>query len=422
MANPVISGQNMVRVGNLATDNLYVSIVGGSVTVAFPADTTTAAPGAGATGLVVRVAGSVPVAFQGIANVTTQTSVSVTGLPVWFAPGALVAISNAVSVDVTTGTPGATATAAVFRIPGIQVVTAQTSVSVSGFPVYFQPGALIAASTALSITGVSIGAVVSGVVSVSVLPAISISVSAVLGTIITISGLPAISISVSAILGTVIAISNLASVGTITAVVGVSNVTNVASIGTITAVVGVSNVTNVASVGTVTAIVGVSNVTLLVGAAGTTALVHPSSTGLPVINKDIFRQPFQIIVSSTIAGASSTLFMNIYTNGTQVTTGASFWVPGSRIRILGMVVQAVSSAVLSQANFAVICGTAAASLSVTATVGIVAILPYMPAATANYAAFDMQLDGPAGATTLALAMLIGTSHTIQAAMIQGFMF
>jgi hypothetical protein len=67
-----------------------------------------------ATGLVVRQVGA--------AGVTTQASVSVTGLPMWFAPGALVAISS------------------------IAGVTTQASVSVTGLPVWFNPTAALRVS------------------------------------------------------------------------------------------------------------------------------------------------------------------------------------------------------------------------------------------------------------------------------------
>ena len=87
-----------------------------------------------------------------------------------------------------------------------------------------------------------------------------------------------------------------------------------------------------------------------------------------------------------------------------------------------MNVVAVSSAVVSQAMLAVLYGTAAASLSVTATVGVGAILPYLPAATAQFNLNGMWNDGPPAATSIALGLIQGTSHAIQAFVISGYLF
>lgn len=418
-------------------------------------------------GTVTAGAGTTVVSIGNVVPVTTQSSVSVSGLPVWFAPGVTVAVVPGVSVNalvtgvvsvsampavsvsvsavlgtvvtllgtvavnvvagaagggsVTTTAPGITATGQVMWIAGGQ----STSVS----PVFVSVGVV-------SVTGVSLNVVVSGVVSVSVLPAVSISVSAVLGTIITqlgtqvvtvvpglsvslgqlanvvvsttassgqsgpvvwlgqnqfvqtmtgvsigitgpvsISVMPAVSISVSAALGTVITI-----LGTqvVSVVPGVSvGITVSAALGTVITILG----TQIVSV-----VPGVSVIAQLSSIVPVTTAASVSVSGIPVwLNPtqqvsiaSVLLQPVIINLSSTLIGPNTTLLFSVYTGNTFVTTGASFWaVPAGKVfRVMAMQMQNVSSAVLGVGKLMVIVGTAAASLSVTSTVGVAAMLPW----------------------------------------------
>jgi len=135
-------------------------------------------------------------------------------------------------------------------------------------------------------------------------------------------------------------------------------------------------------------------------------------------------QPVVINISSTVVGSSTTLLMTVFTAGTAVTTGASFWVPpsGMVFRIKAMQMVAVSSAVLSNARLAVLLGTAAASVSVVATVGVPAMLPYaIQASTTPFqqAGYDADV---VGGTTVGVGVIGGTSHSILGAVIQGMLF
>jgi hypothetical protein len=134
-----------------------VWIVGGQGTTANPVVVT---------GTVAAGAGTTVVSIQGIVPVTTAASVSVSGLPVWLNPTQQVVVSGLVGHSITgsvnivstaivslatggsvtlVGTVGASIIAAV-SLSGITPVATQTSVSISGVPVWFAPGALVAVS------------------------------------------------------------------------------------------------------------------------------------------------------------------------------------------------------------------------------------------------------------------------------------
>ena len=188
------------------------------------------------------VSGSV--SFLDIVPVTTQVSVSVSGLPVWMNPtqgvtilgvqsvntivagfsvNALVtgvvsvSVLPAVSISVSAvlgtivtvlGTqvvsvvPGLSVLASVngtINVSGIVPVVTQASVSVSGWPVWMNPTQGVTILGVQSVNtiaaGFSVQALVTGAVSISVMPAVSISVSAVLGTIVTQLGTQMVSIA-----------------------------------------------------------------------------------------------------------------------------------------------------------------------------------------------------------------------------------
>ena len=148
-------------------------------------------------------------------------------------------------------------------------------------------------------------------------------------------------------------------------------------------------------------------------------------TQLNNVRTDVKGQPVVIMVSKSVAvPADGTLLMTVYTNGTLATAGASFWVvpSGMVMRVQSMNVVALTSAVLSNANLAVLLGTAAASLSVTSTVGVAAVLPYaIQATTTPFSNGSLQGDVAAG-TSIAIGCMGGTSHTVVGAVIQGYLF
>lgn len=144
-----------------------------------------------------------------------------------------------------------------------------------------------------------------------------------------------------------------------------------------------------------------------------------------VTQVEAVRTPVVIFVSKSVAvPTDGTLLMTIHTGGTLVTTGVAVWpVPVNktfRINQINMV--GLTSAVLSQAILAVLLGTAAASMSVTSTVGVAAVLPYaIQASTTPFQAQGLLADVAAG-TTIALGVMGGTSHTVVGAVVQGYLF
>ncbi len=150
-----------------------------------------------------------------------------------------------------------------------------------------------------------------------------------------------------------------------------------------------------------------------------------TSAVIGTVSPDVAQTPVVIFVSKSVAvPTDATLMMTVHTGGTAVTAGASFWVvpSGKTFRIQAMNVIGLTSAVLSNANLAVLLGTAAASLSVTSTVGVAAVLPYaIQASTTPFSLGGFKND-VVGGTTIALGCMGGTSHTIVGAVIQGYLF
>ncbi len=140
--------------------NQEVQTVTGSVliTATTPVSVTGVSLGVVVSG-VVSVSAMPGVSIVNVVPVTTQSSVSVTGLPMWFSPGATVAI-----------------------VPGASVTVSGQVVTITGVQT-----AVVTATTPLSVTGVSVGVVVSG------LPGVSVSFPAVSGVIA--SSVPATSVA-----------------------------------------------------------------------------------------------------------------------------------------------------------------------------------------------------------------------------------
>jgi len=365
-----------------------------------------------------------------------------------------IGISGTTSLDVGATTP-LPVTGSVAVVPGVSVV-AQVSGTITVAPTVFTVNTLAA--------GASVNALVTGVVSVSAMPAVSISVSAALGTVITILGtqvvsvvpgvsvnalvtgvvsisvLPAVSISVSAVLGTIVtqlgtqmvsiaqtsvSIAALPTVNTIITILGLQVVT----------VTGTQLVTN-ASIFNGTAGAPAANATGLavwnIGMAITTAAPSAAGTGQIVWNAgtamvsvvSVALQPVLIMLPNTVVGSNTTMLFSVHTGATFVTTAASFWVvpAGKVFRIMAIQMANKSSAVLAMGNLCVIVGTAAASLSVTSTVGKAACLMYgIEGTTRVWDQVGMVADIAAG-TSIAIAVTGGTTQTILGGIIQGYLF
>lgn len=185
------------------------------------------------------------------------------------------------------------------------------------------------------------------------------------------------------------------------------------------------SVSGTVSIGAVSGTVQVSGpvqVSGTVTAGGVSGTVQVSGA----VSPDVAQSPVVIYISNTVAvPTDATLMMTVYTGGTVATAGASFWVVpvGKTFRIQAMYVAAKTSAVLGQANLAVLLGTAAASLSVTSTVGIAAALPYaFQTLVTPFTIGGFKNDVVAGTSIAIGVMSGGTSHTINGAVIQGYLF
>jgi len=172
-------------------DYQLVKLAAGQTSATVHLEGTTAAPSAAAAGLVVRqvdglsvtaaVSGSVSlvggtVAVSGVTPVTTQASVSVTGLPVWWNPTATVGLAAGASVSLA-------GTAVVSVVPGVSVVLgglATVDATTAGLPA--------AASTGL-IVALKQGAIVT----VTHLPGNNVTVVSTVRTVDTVLGVVAVS-------------------------------------------------------------------------------------------------------------------------------------------------------------------------------------------------------------------------------------
>lgn len=309
---------------------------------------------------------------------TAGPSISATGQVVWIAGGqgttatpiwVTGTVAAGAGTTVISGTVSVSGTAIVSVVPGVSVV-AQASGTVTA---NLQGVVPVTTAASVSVTGLPVWLNPTQAVVVNTIAA-GFSVQALVSGTVTVSGLAGHAVSVSAIAASQV-------LGTIIAVSGVTSISNLSTIVTILG----------------TQIVSVASVQL---------------------------QPVNIMLSSTVVGSQTTLLMTVYTGATFVTTAASFWVvpAGKVFRIMGMNLVNVSSAVLSRGQLAVIVGTAAASLSVTATVGIAAALPYaIQASTTPFNREGIVADIAAG-TTVGVGLIGGTSQSIQGGVISGYLF
>ena len=407
--------------------------VSGTVSVIGPVQISgTVTAGAGTT----VISGTVTVNVSGIVPVTTAASVSVSGIPVWLNPtqpvvvntiGAGFSVNALVTGAVSISAMPAVSGTVTVNVSGIAPVTTAASVSVSGVPVWLNPTQAVVVNTIAA--GFSVNALVTGVVSVSVMPAVSISVSAVLGTVITVLGTLAVS-QTTVVSGTVaISIPASQTVGTIIAVSGVTAVSNVSTVVTVLGTVmvqpnfsttatpsaaGTGQVIWVANTGAIMTTTGVSGSTgpvVWLGASQTIGL----NPGLPLL----------IMVSSTAGAISMTTYlMTIWTGGIQVTAGATqFAVPAGQRWIIDNIQAVINSSAVTggTVQIAVVGATASASL----TSGSVPTQPHyqvlqMLVSAGPLAASIMGAQAAIiAATTMAVVAQGSTSYNIQAIVVQG---
>ena len=310
---------------------------------------------------------------------TAPPSISATGQIVYIAGGQ----GTTVNPIWVTGTVAAGAGTTVVSIQSIVPVTTQASVSVTGLPVWLNPTQAVVVNTIAA--GFSVQALVSGTVTNNIANVVPVTTAAS----VSVTGLPVWlnptqQVVVSGLAGHAVSVSAIAASQVLGTIIAVSGVTSISNLSTIVTILG-------------TQIVSVASVQLL---------------------------PVNIMLSSTVVGSQTTLLMTVYTGATFVTTGASFWVvpAGKVFRVMGMNLVNVSSAVLSRGQLAVIVATAAASLSVTATVGIAAALPYaIQASTTPFNRDGIVADIAAG-TTVGVAVIGGTSQSIAGGVISGYLF
>lgn len=350
-----------------------------------------------------------------VVGTTTGTS-GATGPIVWLGVNQSVSVVNTIvtilGTQIVSVVPGVSVQASISNVVG---VTTQTSVSVTGLPVYFQPGALVGISVSQAL-----GTVITilGTQVVSVVPGLSVS----LGSLATVVGSTTGSSGVTGALVWLGANQTLATVGTVSTVLGtvgvsisavVAQATQVATTGipvwlapTQTMTVAVSGAVLAAT--TQTAITGA-----VIWMAPTQTMIAGPSVAIPVV----------IMVSSTALASGTTMLMTIYTGATNVTAGASFWVvpSGKTFRVQGIQCVAASSAVVAGIQVLVIVGTAAASLTVTSTVGVAAALPIVVTATQQFQVQGLSNDIAAG-TTVGLGNIGGTAWNLGGAVVQGFLY
>ena len=345
--------------------------------------------------------------------VTSQPAAASPGLAVWVGnPGGTVVASGTVSVS---GNVAVSGTVSVSAMPAVSgTVSVNGSVSMSG------------TGLVSVVPGLSVSAQISGTVSVSALPAISGTVTA--NGSVSLSGTGLVSVvpglSVSAVVsGTVSVLA-----GTISTLLGTAVVSVVPGLSVSAQVLGSVSLSGTGVISGSVAISGTGLVSVVPGlsvSAQVSGTVTVSNiAGGQVLAQQSFQTPFVFIVSSTVVGSSTTVLFTVYTGGTQAVAGTSaYTLPNAKkLRVLSMNIIAVSSAVLGNAQLQLLQGTVAASISVTATVGVLAILPYaIQASTTPFSVQGIAADMTTG-TLIGLGIFGGTSHSILGAVIQGYIF
>lgn len=325
---------------------------------------------------------------SGIVPVTTQTSVSVSGVPVWFDDGALVAIS------------------------GIAGVTTAASVSVTGLPVWLNPTQTIAVSGLVghSITG-SVNIVSTAIVSL----ATGGTIATLLGTVlvsqrdivpvttavsVSVSGLPVWlnptqTIAVSGLVGHSItgsvnivstAIVSLATGGTIATLLGtvlvsqrdIVPVTTAASVSVSGIPVWLNPTQRVQVSGTVDVAVATTAVATTTQASGVTgALVYLAASQTMLVSVSVSAAAsvvpaggyyYAVATSSALSSSTQIMLQSVYVS-TGSTAGISGWTigSGSALAVYGLGFGWSQAAANMSATFMLLVTTSGATLS---TVGV----------------------------------------------------
>ncbi len=423
--------------------------VSGTVSISGPVTVNTAATVAGAS-VTAQVSGTVTIAPT---ILTVNTAATVAGASVTAQVSGIVTIASTAIVSLATGGTLATVLGTLLvTIANIAPVTTAVSVSVSGLPVWLNPTQQIVVSGLVghSVTG-SVNIVSTAIVSLATggtiatvlgTQLVSVAASATVGTIIAVSGVTAVSavstvvtllgtLNVTVVGGAVVATATqVASTGAIMWLAPTQTMAVVSTVGTVVAISGVTAVSVVSTVGTVLNVSGVtavSNLSTLVTLLNmpyvTTAWATGVSTGEIVIAKDVARTNWILNITATQGAPSSMMLFTVMTgNTTGAAAGTSLYVvPAGRILcIQNAYVIAVSSAVLGPAQLVVVVGSAAASVSLTATVGMAMVMPYALQAT-TVAYQKPGLGYVSAGSTMGIA-ISGTSHSIIGVVLDGYLF
>lgn len=345
------------------------AVVSGTVSVV-DANITTAVPSVSATGGIMWIVGgqsttAFPVVITGTVTAgagTTVVSGTITVNTAATVAGASVTIQQGASVSaVVSGT---------VSVLSIVPVTTQASVSVSGFPVWMNPTQAVVVNTIAA--GFSVNALVTGAVSISVLPAVSISVSAVLGTIVTQLGTQMVSIA-----QTSVSVAVIPTVSTIVTILGTQMVSmaqtsvSVAVVPTISTVVTVLGTVLMSQVGYLYTTTGVTT-----GTAQAVWIMNPTTVTATIT----VSQPFgdAIAFSFTTVSAPTVVtpaLMTVAWLGTTVLTSMYVVPVGRRLEIQAVICQVQNTA--ASIGFGRIEVYVRASLSSSVTVGPVVV--YMAA-------------------------------------------
>lgn len=358
-------GSVTTAVPNITATGQMVWVVGGQSTTAFPVVVT---------GTVTAGAGTTVVSIGNVVPVTTAASVSVTGLPVWLNPTQTVVVSGAISALTTAQASGVTGLLVWLAASQTMIISATaafsttalattTQAAVTGAVVWLAPTQTVNATVNTLAAGFSVNALVTGVVSVSVLPAVSLSVSAVLGTVITILGTQVVSVvpglSVLASISGVVPVTTAASVSVTGLPVWLNPTQGVNAL--VSGPVSISampaiSVSVSAVLGTVVTLLGTVAVNVVAGALGggsvTTAVPNITASGQMVwIVGGQSTTAFPVVVTGTVTAGAGTTVVSIG-NVVPVTTAASVSVTGLPVWInptaaIGTIVTVLGTAIVS---------------------------------------------------------------------------
>lgn len=451
------SGQVMWVAGGQSTtvSPVFVSQInppaagGGSVTTTAPAIT--------ATGQVMWIAGgqstSVSPVFVSVGvvsvtgtslNVVVSGPVSISALPVVSATGVLVSILSTVIGVVSIGHPG---------VAGVIASSVPATSVALGLPVWIV-GGQTATGVPLLVTIASQTTVVSGVVSISVMPQVSISgiVPVVTQASVSVTGLPVWMNPTQGvtILGSIAVIQTIVTqLGTqvVSVVPGVSVVAGLSGIVVVTTAASVSvsgvpvwmnptqgvtilgaqlvSISVSAALGTVITILGTQMVSVVPGLSVT--IQQGASVTGTVLALEAGNTNIALIVTSTlVAAGGSTVLMTVYQGNTQTTAGAAFWVvpAGKQFRVNAIQAVIQNSITTTPVNARIFLMQSTAALTFTSATPIVAMVAQGIATTdvqvqAALAGLFMALPA---AVTVGIGITFNTTGNIAMIAVVGYLF